>query len=178
MNSRVDFQELLANGATLQQALELFDSLEPITVDEMLGKWKGSGFPTGHHMDGLLENFSWWGKEFGSAEDVHPLVFDGSNRHYVLDPRWMPLKYARNTALSVNPVARWIFRTLLPVLQTSQSRARLRMLEHRGVVSAAMVYDEKPINDVFRKIDDDTLLGLMDLKRSSKPFFFILKRVR
>ena len=178
MNSRVNFEELAASGTTHQQALELFDSLGPITVEEMLGKWKGSGFATHHPMDGLLENFNWWGKEFVSAEDVHPLVFDGKSRHYVLDPRWMPLKYARNTVLSVNPVARWVFRTLLPVLQTSQSRARLRMLEHRGVVSATMVYDEKPINDVFRKIDDDTLLGLMDLKRSAKPFFFILKRVR
>ena len=31
--------------------------------------------------------------------------------------------------------------------------ARLRMTEYRGVVSATMIYDSLPLNDVFRKVD-------------------------
>ena len=39
-----------------------------------------------------------------------------------------------------------------------------------------MIYDQLPINDVFRKIDRDTVFGVMDLKGMKLPFFFILQR--
>ena len=50
------------------------------------------------------------------------------------------------------------------------------MTEYRGVVSATMIYDSLPINDIFRKVDDDTVLGVMDLRFTPQPFFFILRR--
>ena len=37
-------------------------------------------------------------------------------------------------------------------------------------------YDNLPINDVFRKVDDNTVLGIMDLKGMKQPFFFVLRR--
>ncbi len=43
-----------------------------------------------------------------------------------------------------------------------------------------MIYDQLPVNDVFRKLDDnhdDTVIGAMDLRGSRKPFFFVLTRV-
>ncbi|MGB7084128.1 MAG: DUF4334 domain-containing protein [Phormidesmis sp.] len=49
-------------------------------------------------------------------------------------------------------------------------------MEHRGKVSATMSYDHLPINDVFRKIDENTVLGLMDCKALQQPFFFVLRR--
>ncbi|MGL5074428.1 MAG: DUF4334 domain-containing protein, partial [Waterburya sp.] len=33
-----------------------------------------------------------------------------------------------------------------------------------------------PINDAFRKVDDNTLLGLMDFNGEPQPFFFVLRR--
>jgi Domain of unknown function (DUF4334) len=39
-----------------------------------------------------------------------------------------------------------------------------------------MIYDSLPINDIFRKVDDDTVLGAMDLRLTPQPFFFILRR--
>jgi hypothetical protein len=39
-----------------------------------------------------------------------------------------------------------------------------------------MIYDNLPINDVFRKVDQDTVLGAMDLKGIPRPFFFVLRR--
>jgi hypothetical protein len=39
-----------------------------------------------------------------------------------------------------------------------------------------MIYDQLPVNDVFRKLDDNTVLGLMDNKRIEEPFFFKLSR--
>jgi len=49
------------------------------------------------------------------------------------------------------------------------------MLEHRGVVSAALVYDHQPIVDTFRAVDPDTLVGVMDL-RGIPPYLFSLRR--
>ena len=49
-------------------------------------------------------------------------------------------------------------------------------MQYRGKCSATMIYDSVPINDVFRKIDSDTVLGLMDLKGMRAPFFFLLQR--
>ena len=62
------------------------------------------------------------------------------------------------------------------VVQTDQPKARLRMTAYRGVVSATMIYDSLPINDIFRKVDDDTVLGVMDVRFTPHPFIFILRR--
>ncbi|MCG8671615.1 MAG: DUF4334 domain-containing protein [Pseudomonadales bacterium] len=177
MNIQVDINHIISEGTSTEQALAYFDELAPVTVDEMLGRWRGSGFPTDHPMDGLLENFNWWGKEFVSSEHVHPLVFSqGEDKQVTLDPLWMPLKYARNSRFARAAATRKAFALLAPLMKTQQSRARLRMLEYRGKVSATMVYDHKPINDVFRKLDEDTVIGVMDLKSMRRPFFFVLQR--
>jgi hypothetical protein len=41
-----------------------------------------------------------------------------------------------------------------------------------------MCYDALPINDVFRKVDDDTLVGAMDMRGLDAPFMFVLRRER
>ena len=68
------------------------------------------------------------------------------------------------------------FALVRPLLVTSRPAARLRMVEHRGVVSAAMVYDDLPIIDAFRRVDDDTVLGVMDLRWQPHPYVFVLRR--
>ena len=50
------------------------------------------------------------------------------------------------------------------------------MTTYRDKSSATMIYDQLPINDVFRKIDQDAVFGVMDLKGMKSPFFFILRR--
>ena len=37
-------------------------------------------------------------------------------------------------------------------------------IEHRGVLTAAMVYDALPVIDVFRRVGPDVLLGAMDMR--------------
>ena len=39
-----------------------------------------------------------------------------------------------------------------------------------------MLYDERPIIDAFVRIDDERVLGVMDLKGDPTSYFFILKR--
>lgn len=64
-------------------------------------------------------------------------------------------------------------RVVNPVLGT----ASLRSVAYRGVVTATMVYDSHPIFDHFRKIDDNTVLGVMDRKGDEILLFFFLKRI-
>lgn len=160
-------------------ALALFDSLPPVRADFMIGTWRGEGFPTGHAMDGALEAYGWWGKRFDGADEVHPLLFARrGGGTCALNPLWMapalpwldrwPLPKSRGLGRALQ----W----LLPLLSTRRSGARLRVIEHRGQMTAAMIYDRLPIHDVFRRLDDDTVLGLMDQKGSRHTFFFVLRR--
>lgn len=170
---------LNAGKATTEQALELFDSLEPVDVGVMIGRWKGEGFPTGHHMDGLLEAYHWHGKRFENPEDVHPLVFSTLGGGVAsVNPAFMGPALSLSACFPLPKSAFFgrLFQVVMPLLTTSKSRARLRMTTYRDKSSATMVYDQLPINDVFRKIDDSTVLGVMDLKGMKQPFFFILRR--
>jgi hypothetical protein len=69
-----------------------------------------------------------------------------------------------------------LYSAMNKLLKTEESKARIRMMEYRGKVSATMIYDYLPINDMFRKVDNNTVLGLMDYKSVPQPFFFTLKR--
>ena len=55
-------------------------------------------------------------------------------------------------------------------------RASLRMVEFRDVVTATMVYDRHPIFDHFRRVDDDTVLGVMDRRGSVEMVFSLTRR--
>ena len=168
-----------AGRATTEQALALFDALEPVPVEFMLGPWKGEGFATDHPMDGLLEAYHWHGKRFESTEAVHPLVFSKLGGGLTaLNPAFMgpSLGLSSRVAMPKSVAAGRMFQTFMPLMATTKSRARLRMTEYRGKSSGTMVYDQLPINDVFRKVDDNTVFGVMDLKGMTQPFFFILRR--
>ena len=61
-------------------------------------------------------------------------------------------------------------------IETSAPTARLRKAEYRGKVTVGMIYDQAPIIDYFRKVDDDTLLGAMDRRGDPGTYFFVLRR--
>ena len=62
------------------------------------------------------------------------------------------------------------------MLQTRAPKARLRTTRYRETDTATMLYDQLPVNDVFRELADDTVLGAMDLRGLSRPYFFVLRR--
>ena len=144
----------------------------------MIGRWRGSSLPTGSPLDGLLESYGWYGKEFLDAETVHPLLFRArSGRPRPVDPALLPVGLLRDHArLAHLPAARAAFGVLRPLLHTNRPKARLRTVEHRGVHTAGIVYDALPIIDVFRRVDVGTLLAVMDLRGLRQPFFFLLRR--
>ncbi|WP_017614941.1 DUF4334 domain-containing protein [Nocardiopsis salina] len=159
------------------EALELFDALPPVPVAEMLGAWKGSGLSTGHDWDGLLETFGWHGKVFAGSEAAHPLVFEDGKGLFSVDPALVPMgAVTRFPGAAHTPMLGRLGRGSLRLLRTTKPRARLRMVEYRGVSTGTMSYDALPINDHFRKVDDDTLIGAMDMRGVSAPFMFVLRR--
>lgn len=162
-------QAVSAGQVTLAEALAIYDSLEPVSIDFMLGNWQGGEFPTGHPLDGFLGASGWYGKQFKDAESVHPLLYrtaDGRSvfavnpQKLLAGPGGDPRKPADRQA----------------EVETKSYKARLRMTEFRGKLSATMIYDERPINDIFRKVDDRTVLGVMDSRGLPQLFFFVLRR--
>jgi Domain of unknown function (DUF4334) len=39
-----------------------------------------------------------------------------------------------------------------------------------------MIYDHVPVIDVFRRVDEHTLLGVVDQRDVDQPYFFVLQR--
>jgi len=172
-----DRLEALARGATAAEALVVFDALPPVAIEAMIGRWKGTEIETGHPLNGLLAPFGWYGKQFDDAETVHPLLFEDRGRIFAVDPRKVPMRLAPHAPRKGAAAGKRALAALRSVFGTDEPKARLRMVEHRGTISAAMIYDDLPIIDVFRRVDDDCLLGLMD-RRGTDPFFFLLRRDR
>lgn len=170
--------KILNTGVTTKEnALQIFDTLEPVQLALMWGRWRGFGLHTNHPMDGLLETSNWYGKEFIDSETVHPLLFlNSQGKVFKVAPNPTAMKWLANSSLLKNEALKPILTLTNQLMKTENSQARLRMMEYRGKVSATMIYDYLPINDSFRKIDENTMLGIMDYKNFSEPFFFILKR--
>ena len=164
-------------GASQPEVLSFFDSLPAIPVEGMLGRWRGSELPTGSPLDGLLGAYGWWGKEMRDAESVHPLLFTGPHGPFPVNPSLVPLSLLRTRPqlAHASPV-RGAATRLLPLARTARPAARLREVAHRGTVSAAMIYDALPIVDHFRRVTDDVVLGLMDMRGLPEPFCFVLRR--
>ncbi len=179
VNPRVTGLAALERGATPSEALAFFDSLPPMPAGAMIGAWKGSGLRTGHPLDGLLEVFGWHGKRFESPEAVHPLIFGKPGALFSVDPAYAPIGLIEHCAKIVkSPAVAPIARGALEFFRTDKPKARLRMTEFRGAATATMIYDALPIHDIFRKVDADTALGLMDRRGDKAPayFFFVLRR--
>jgi len=168
----------LQAGCTPDDALALFDALPTVRSVDLTGRWTGSELRTGHPMDGLLTASGWYGKQFDSTEDVHPLLFSADGEVFAVEPRKLPVAVADRIPLPVMERVRRALPVLRPVLRTRKPRARLRDVEFRGKVSAAMIYDHLPIIDVFRRVDEDTLLGAMDQRGAEQLYFFVLRRER
>jgi len=169
-------------GATLGDALALIDAMPAVAVSEIMGRWRGSELPTGHPLDGWLLAVGWWGKEFSSPEHVHPLLFTNGKDHvFPASARAFPFRplmaFVMNNKLRPNRLVCSIVRAALPLFRTQRPMARLCAVETRGVPTATMVYDWLPIHDAFRRIDAETLLGMMEMRGMEQPFFFVLRRV-
>ena len=125
-------------------------------------------------MEGLLEPSGWYGKLFIDTENVHPLLMNTLNKKglYAINPFLIPL----GRRLPKTKLLRLAMALLKPILKTNNSKARMRMIKYRGKITGTMVYDQKGIMDHFAKIDENTMLGVMEMKGAKNPYFFVLER--
>jgi hypothetical protein len=164
------------HGTDTAQALAVFDRLDPLPVEAALGQWRGADVPTGHLLDGMLPAFGWAGKDLRDAEAAFPLLFEHGDAVIAIEPKVLPVRLAAHCRVHRSRWVRAAFEAVKPVLRTTRPSARLRMTQCRGRSSATLLYDALPIRDVFRRVDDDCLLGLMDCRYFDAPFFFVLER--
>ncbi|MGC9496541.1 DUF4334 domain-containing protein [Streptomyces sp. WG7] len=125
-------------------------ALEVVRPEEILGEWKGGEFDTGHPLNGELAKAGWYGKTFTAVHDAKPLI--------CRDPEGR----------------------LYSDRELGKGEASLWTVEFRGESTATMVYDGRPVLDHFKRVDDSTLMGIMNAKGvpADGPFYyFFLERV-
>lgn len=156
------------------EAAQVFERLEPVSIDFMIGKWRGEELFTGSPMDGFLEATGWAGKEFADAETVFPLVF-------FTDTTQTETFYVDPAAVSkpdfVSKYQGGHLGERRAEVETHAPTARLRMIDYKGVVSAAMIYDQIPTIDRFRQINDSCVMGVMNARGQTAPYYFRLNRL-
>lgn len=127
-----------AEAATPAELDDLWSDLSAVTVAEVLGPWRGGDFATGHIASTVLKKVRWHGKAFNGPLDAQPLV-------------------CRNAVGE-----------LYSNLEAGGGgEASLWEVAFRGETTATMVYDKMPVLDHFKKVDDTTLMGIMNGKLDS-----------
>ncbi len=156
-----------------------FATLEPVAPDDMVGLWQGVGIPSGHPLDGVLENLQWFGKRFHADMRADALLFQSrSGRLVPVEPAFMPIRLVLKLAgLGRTAPARNLFQQMERTLRARGTTASLRAETLDGVETAAMVYDRQPITDYFRRIDADTVAGMMCVSGDARRYFFQLQRL-
>lgn len=163
MNGSEELKMLLQKEAiTQEEAFAFFDSLPSFPIENLCGNWKGWEIPTGHPFDGVLTATKWYGKYFENVEDSFPLMYQKKNKKFFyINPRWVPLKL-------IQFFPRWVISFIFPLVSifvcTKKSSATLRNIEYRNCITSTMVYDEKPIIDYFKMVDDKTIFATSVMK--------------
>jgi hypothetical protein len=148
--ARTRFAELRAQRDVSPAELdEIWSALDTVRSADIVGSWKGDECHTGHKMNGQLKAARWFGKNFNSVDDVEPIVCYDDDGNLF-----------SNNELSLGGASLWD-------------------VEFRGEVTATMVYDGQPVFDHFKRVDDTTLMGIMNGKRqrsSGNFLYFLLER--
>ncbi|WP_217139958.1 DUF4334 domain-containing protein [Streptomyces sp. AC627_RSS907] len=141
-----------AAGPVDPDALDaLWADLETVDASSILGSWRGFAFPTGHPVERVLARSRWHGKRFVALDDAKPLICRAEDGRLHSD-----------TTSGLGEASLW-------------------NIEFRGEVTATMAYDGMPVFDHFKRVDDTTLLGVMNGKAapvsdSGHLFYFGLER--
>ncbi|MET8649386.1 MULTISPECIES: DUF4334 domain-containing protein [Nocardia] len=147
------WRELAAreSGVATADLDALWAQLPTVRAEEILGRWRGAAFATGHPLCRALPASRWYGKNFHSLTRAEPLICraeDGS---------------------------------LFSNVELGGGEASLWNIEFRGEVTATMVYDGRPVFDHFKRLDESTLMGIMNgrpdlVLAEGEYFYFLLER--
>ncbi|TCU31246.1 uncharacterized protein DUF4334 [Rhizobium azibense] len=167
-------------GDQQKEMASWLQSLEPVQPRHMIGLWKGVGIPSGHPLDGVLENLHWFGKRFYADMRADALLFQRrSGRLVAIDPSYIPIGLAIKAApLGRTALARILFLHLQESLRAKDTTASITLRTLVQVESAAMIYDKQPIVDHFRLAGHGDLVGMMCVREDPRRYFFRLRRVK
>ncbi|MEV6235686.1 DUF4334 domain-containing protein [Lentzea sp. NPDC051838] len=129
---------------------EVWNGLPAVHVAEILGSWKGTCLDTGHRGLRALQNINWYGHTFHSPHNAQPLVRRDPDGTLYSDEDLM------------------------------FGEASLWMAMFRGQLTATMIYDGEPVLTHFKKVDDRTLLAIMNGKPvaldNGRHLYYVLDR--
>ena len=155
MTVRERFEALRDTPAASATDLDaLWADLDVVASEDMLGAWRGGDFATGHPAGALLGKIGWHGKRFDSLTDGHPLICRGEDGALYSNTRYAGGGYSS-----------------------------LWNVEFRGESTATMVYDAMAVLDHFKRVDEDTVMGIMNGKLeaafgTADHYYFWLERDR
>ncbi|MFI6879946.1 DUF4334 domain-containing protein [Streptomyces sp. NPDC050400] len=129
----------------------LWADLDVVDAASVLGPWRGFALPTGHPIEKVLATSRWHGKRFDALDDATPLICRADDGSLYSDT------------------------------EAGRGGASLWNVEFRGEVTATMVYDGMAVLDHFKRVDDTTLMGVMNGKpglvlAAGRHFYFGLER--
>lgn len=152
-SARSRFDALVADASPSPVDLDaLWADLDTVEVEEMLGPWRGGDFATGHPASGLLTKIGWHGKRFDSVLEGHPLICRDADGNL----------YSNTAAAGGGHSSLW-------------------EVGFRGETTATMVYDAMAVFDHFKRVDEETVMGIMNGKLeaafgTADPYYFWLER--
>jgi hypothetical protein len=159
-------------------AISWFGSLPPVLPAEMVGVWQGEGIPSGHPLDGVLENLNWFGKRFHADLRADALLFQWRPGRLVpIEPAFFPIRTVVGLAgFGRTFIARNWFSHLQKVFRARGTTASVGLRTVDGNETAAMAYDRQPVVDFFRRVGDNEVAGMMVVDGDERRFFFRLRR--
>ncbi len=103
---------------------------------------------------------TWHGGKFDGGQDPDPINWYG--KRFISATQVEPM-LCRKEDGTVYAWEKW-------------GEAQLREVAFDGKVQACLIYDKLPMMDYFRKVTDDLVIGLGDIKGRPTDFFFWLER--
>ena len=156
-----------------------FKTLGPVLPAEMVGLWRGEDIPSDHPFDGVLENLQWFGKRFLPDLRADALLFQWKpDRLVPLEPAAFPIRLAiRLAPLGRTSLARKLFSHVQKVARAHGTTAKLTLRMVDGLETTAMVYDKLPVIDVFGRVAENEVAGMMVVDGDDRWYFFRLRKV-
>lgn len=135
-------------GSFLRKELDdFFNGLDSVAIEEMIGAWR---------LEYLLTEGT------GSALEVFIRNFP-------------VFKLYGKRFLSQDNVKAWIYSFFGIEFSVPLASAVLRKVEFRGKISTAMIYNYLPMIDHFRKVDSDTVMGIMEIQGRVSVYFYLTR---
>lgn len=151
---------VLGTGASLagdmeQQWLDMIASGEAYSADALMPLYK--------QLEPVDTDFmlgTWKGGKFDGGNEPDPINWYGKRFTSLTDVEPLLVTDAEGNVVTYDRLG----------------AAQMRSVEFDGTTSAALIYDSQPIMDYFRKVNDDVVIGLGDIKGKPTDFFFHLTR--